>query len=231
MTDNVQLNNQLSQMINEFNKQRESGLICDTECQNSQNIRNWQHKVTQKEDTLQNASQDLLTAQRTLASYDKGYRPTFATQINDMADSNIQELQNEFDRAKNSILQNLDFYDTQIAFKGKMQDIKQFQDNKINDVSGKVASNAGDSAVNQRLASFYTKQTGLIERTIPYLRIIYWALFSIQVIAAIMLFRKSGKNKLFIILGIVLLAIFPLYNTLYPILEKMFHIFKLFPSP
>ena len=49
MTDNVQLNNQLSQMINEFNKQRESGLICDTECQNSQNIRNWQHKVTEKE--------------------------------------------------------------------------------------------------------------------------------------------------------------------------------------
>ena len=190
MTDNAQLDNQLSQMINEFNKQRESGLICDTECQNSQNIRNWQHKVTQKEDTLQNASQDLLTAQRTLASYDKGYRPTFATQINNMADANMQELQNEFDRAKNSILQNLDFYDTQIAFKGKMQDIKQFQDNKINDVSGKVASNAGDSAVNQRLASFYTKQTGLIERTIPYLRIIYWALFSIQVIAAIMLFRK-----------------------------------------
>jgi len=106
MTDNAQLDSQLSQMINEFNKQRESGLICDAECQNSQNIRNWQHKVTQKETTLQNASKDLLSAQRTLASYDKGYRPTFATQINDMADSNIQELQNEFDRAKNSILQN-----------------------------------------------------------------------------------------------------------------------------
>ena len=41
----------------------------------------------------------------------------------------------------------------------------------------------------------------------------------------------ANKNKLFIILGIVLLAIFPLYNTLYPILEKIFHIFKLFPSP
>ena len=126
---------------------------------------------------------------------------------------------------------NLDFYDTQMAFKGKMRDIKQFQENKINDVSGNVASNAGDSAVNQRLASFYTKQTGLIERTIPYLRIIYWTLFAIQVIAAIMLFRKSNKNRLFIILGMVLLAIFPLYNTLYPILEKIFHIFKLFPSP
>ena len=55
--------------------------------------------------------------------HDKGYRPTFATQIDNMADINIQELQNEFDRAKNSILQNLDFYDTQIAFKGKMQEV------------------------------------------------------------------------------------------------------------
>ena len=91
-----------------------------------------------------------------------------------------------------------------MAFKGKMRDIKQFQENKINDVSGNVASNAGDSAVNQRLASFYTKQTGLIERTIPYLRIIYWTLFAIQVIAAIMLFRKSNKNRLFIILTVCL---------------------------
>jgi len=49
MTNNAQLDDQLSKMINEFNKQRESGLICDTECQNNQNIRNWQHKVTERE--------------------------------------------------------------------------------------------------------------------------------------------------------------------------------------
>ena len=38
MTNNAQLDSQLSKMINEFNKQRASGLICDTECQNNQNI-------------------------------------------------------------------------------------------------------------------------------------------------------------------------------------------------
>jgi len=148
-----------------------------------------------------------------------------------MADVAIDELQSEFDQAKNNILQNLDFYDTQMAFKGKLQDIKQYQQNKLNDVSGNVARNAGDTAVNQRLATFYSKQTGVVERTTAYLRIIYWTLFTIQIIAAIMLFRKTSKNKMPIILGIVLLAIFPLYNTLYPVLKNIIHVFNLFPSP
>ena len=108
MTNNAQLDSQLSKMINEFNKQRDSGLICDTECQNNQNIRSWQHKVTERENTLANASQDLLTAQRTLASYDKSYRATFANDINNMANMTIDKLQDDFDQAKQSILQNLD---------------------------------------------------------------------------------------------------------------------------
>jgi len=231
MANNAQLNDQLSKMISEFNKQRESGLICDTECQNEQNIRNWQHKVTQRETTLATASQDLLKAQRTLASYDKSYSATFAKNINNMAEAAIDKLQDDFDRAKQSILQNLDFYDTQMSFKSKMQDIKDFQQNKLNDVSGNVARNAGDTAVNQRLASFYSKQNGLVSRTIAYARIIYWTLFSIQVIAALMMFRKTKKNRTSILLGIVLLMIFPLYNTLYPIFEKIWEVLKLFPSP
>ena len=231
MTNNAQLDSQLSKMINEFNKQRASGLICDTECQNNQNIRSWQHKVTERENTLANASQDLLTAQRTLASYDKSYRATFANDINNMADMTIDKLQADFDQAKQSILQNLDFYDTQMAFQNHMQTIKNYQQTRLNDVSNNVARNSGDTAVNQRLASFYSKQTGLVHRSIAYFRIIYWTLFVIQIIGAIMLFRKSGKNKMYIILGIVLLAVFPFYNTLYPLFEKLFHIFKLFPSP
>ena len=127
MTNNAQLDSQLSKMINEFNKQRASGLICDTECQNNQNIRSWQHKVTERENTLANASQDLLTAQRTLASYDKSYRATFANDINTMADMTIDKLQADFDQAKQSILQNLDFYDTQMAFQNHMQTIKNYQ--------------------------------------------------------------------------------------------------------
>ncbi len=231
MANNAQLNDQLSKMINEFNKQRESGLICDTECQNDQNIRNWQHKVTKRETTLSTASQDLLKAQRTLASYDKSYRATFAKNISDMADTTIDKLQDEFDRSKRSILQNLDFYDTQMAFKNKMQDIKDYQQNRLNDVSGNVARNTGGTAVNQRLASFYSKQTGLVGRTIAYVRIIYWTLFSIQVIAALMMFRKTKKNRTAILLGIVLLVIFPLYNTLSPIFENIWQVLKLFPSP
>ena len=226
MTDNNQLNTQMNNMINEFNKQRESGFICDTKCQNNQTVRDWQHKVVQKEDTLANASKNLLNAQRELASYDSSYRPTFNTNINDMAEKEMDKLQTQFDAAYNSIIQDLDFYDTQIAFQNSLLDIKRFQQNKLNDVSGNVARNAGSIAVNRREATFYSKETSVLDLTISYLQIIYWTLFAIQVIAAVMLV----KNKK-VILTIVLLAIFPLYNTLYPILQNFITALSLFPSP
>jgi len=226
MTDNNQLNTQMNNMINEFNKQREAGFICDTKCQNNQTVRDWQHKVVQKEDTLANASKSLLNAQRQLASYDSSYRPTFNTNINDMAEKEMGKLQTQFDTAYNNIIQDLDFYDTQIAFQNSLLDIKRFQQNKLNDISGNVARNVGRTAVNRRKATFYSKETGVLDLTISYLQIIYWTLFAIQVIAVIML----GKNKKFI-LTIVLLAIFPLYNTLYPILKNFITALSLFPSP
>jgi len=226
MTDNNQLNTQMNNMINQFNKQRDSGFICDTKCQNDQTVRDWQHKVVQKEDTLANASKNLLNAQRELASYDSSYRPTFITNINDMADKEMDKLQTQFDAAYNSIIQDLDFYDTQIAFQNSLLDIKRYQQNKLNDISGNVARNAGNIAVNRREATFYSKETSVLDLTISYLQIIYWTLFAIQVIAAVMLV----KNKK-VILTIVLLAIFPLYNTLYPILQNFITALSLFPSP
>ncbi len=226
MTDNNQLNTQMNNMINEFNKQRDSGFICDTKCQNNQTVRDWQHKVVQKEDTLANASKNLLNAQRELASYDSSYRPTFNTNINDMAEKEMDKLQTQFDTAYNNIIQDLDFYDTQIAFQNSLLDIKQYQQNKLNDISGNIARNAGNIAVNRREATFYSKETSVLDLTISYLQIIYWTLFAIQVIAAVMLV----KNKK-VILTIVLLAIFPLYNTLYPILQNFITALSLFPSP
>ena len=226
MANNDQLNAQMNNMINEFNKQRESGFICDTKCQNNQTIRDWQHKVVQKENTLANASKNLLNAQRELASYDSSYRPTFNTNINEMADKEMDKLQTQFDAAYNSIIQDLDFYDTQIAFQNSLLDIKRYQQNKLYDVSGTVARNAGNIAVNRRKATFYSKETSILDLTISYLQIIYWTLFAIQVIAAVMLV----KNKK-VILTIVLLAIFPLYNTLYPILKNFITALSLFPSP
>ncbi len=225
MTDN-QLNIQMNNMINEFNKQREAGFICDTKCQNNQTIRDWQYKVVQKEDTLANASKNLLNAQRELASYDSSYRPTFKTNINDMAEKEMDKLQTQFDAAYSSINQDLDFYDTQIAFQSSLLDIDQYQQDNLNDVSGNVARKAGDNAVNRRQATFYSKETSVLDLTISYLQIIYWTLFAIQVIAAAMMVRNKK-----VILTIILLAIFPLYNTLYPILQHFITALSLFPSP
>jgi len=226
MTKN-QLNTQMNNMINEFNKQREAGFICDTKCQNDQTVRDWQHKVVQKEDTLANASKSLLNAQRQLASYDSSYRPTFNTNINDMAEKEMDKLQTQFDTAYSNIIQDLDFYDTQIAFQNSLLDIKRYQQNKLNDISGNVERNKGTVAVNRRKATYYSKETSVLDLTISYLQIIYWTLFAIQIIAAIMLKKKNEEAML----TIVLLAIFPLYNTLYPILKNFTTALSLFPSP
>lgn len=137
------------------------------------------------------------------------------------------KLQTQFDTAYNNIIQNLDFYDTQMAFQNSLLDIKRYQQNKLDDISGNVARNKGRVAVNQRKATFYSKETSVLDLTISYLQIIYWTLFAIQIIAAIMLKKKNEKAML----TIVLLAIFPLYNTLYPILKNIITAFGLFPTP
>lgn len=226
MTDNAQLNAQMSSMINEFNKQREAGFICDTKCQNSQNIRDWQHKVSKRESTLDNSSKGLLNAQRNLARYDSSYRPKFDASIAEMADKQTTELQTQFDIAYNGVMQDLDFYDTQMAFQASLKDVTGYQQGKINDMSGNIASQTGEIAVNRRKASFYSKEASGLDLIISYQQIIYWTLFAIQVIAAVTMVRKE-KN----ILTIALLAIFPLYNILYPILQNIMTAFSLFPLP
>uniref|UniRef100_A0A6C0C3U8 Uncharacterized protein n=1 Tax=viral metagenome TaxID=1070528 RepID=A0A6C0C3U8_9ZZZZ len=226
MANSDKLNAEMYKMINQFNKQREGGFICDTECQNNQNIRDLQHKVIQKENTLDNASGELLDTQRQLASYDSSYRPTFDTNMNNMADQEIDELQNQFDTVYDNIIQNLDYYDTQIAFENSLNNINDIQQSKLDSISKTVENNKGQVAVNRRKATFYSKEGDTITYTISYLQIIYWTLFGIQLIAAIMI---SMEKK--VVLTIILLAIFPLYNTLYPILQKIFKILSLFPTP
>jgi hypothetical protein len=146
-----------------------------------------------------------------------------------MADQEIEKLQTQFDTAYDNIIQDLDFYDTQIAFKNSLQDIQQYQQNKLYDISGDVARNIGDVAVNRRKATFYSKETSVLELTISYLQIIYWTLFAIQIIAAVML--VTNEKEYSPVLTIVLLAIFPLYNTLYPVLKNFIIALSLFPTP
>ncbi len=226
MANSDKLNAEMYNMISEFNKQREAGFICDTECQNDQTIRDWQYKVVQKENTLANASNNLLDAQRQLASYDSSYRTTFDKNINEMADKEIDKLQTKFDTASNNILQNLDYYDTQVAFQNSLNNIDENQQNKLTDITSTIANNIGQVQVNRRKATFYAQEGNMLTYTILYLQIIYWTLFTIQIIAAIMLAKGSNSIR-----TIVLLAIFPLYNTLYPVLQKFLKLLSLFPSP
>jgi hypothetical protein len=231
MASSEQLNSEMTKMISSFNKQREKGFITSPAGQNAQTIRDLQHKVVTNEETLSTAPKKLLDAQRLLSSYDSSYRGTFDSNVNTMADDQINKLQNKFDIAKSSIIQNLDLYDTQIDFKNSMHETNEYQEQKLYNVNKDVAQRAGGIAVNHRLATFYSKNVTMLGLSISYMQIIYWTLFLIQVIATIMLFRKKTAHRNYILLGLVMLAIFPLYNTLHPILQKFITVLTLFPAP
>jgi len=231
MAASDQLNSEMTKMIRNFNKQREQGFITSPAGQNAQTIRDLEHKVVIGEETLSDAPKKLLDVQRLLSSYDSSYRGVFNSNINTMADDQIHKLQSTFDIARESILQNLDLYDTQLAFKKSMHETIEYQKKKIYDLNKNVDARAGGVAVNRRMANFYSKSVSWLGLTISYMQIIYWTLFLIQVIATIMLFRKSTTNKNSILLSLAILAIFPLYNTFQPILQKFITALTLFPAP
>jgi hypothetical protein len=230
MTGSSDLNAEMYNMIKKFNTQRDN--ICDSECQKNNEILKLTASVTRAKDNLLNAPSDLLNAQRKLSTYDSLYKTTFNDNIQKIANNEINKLSAQFKNTKNNIYQNLDYYDTQINFKDSINEIDNYYNQKINDSQKKINAQRGKVAVNHRLATFYSRETTLVDWLVSYLKILYWILFSILVIATMFLFfNKSVVNKSYIILGILSLLIIPLYKTLTLFTQKLYTIFSLFPKP
>lgn len=224
------LNAEMYNMIKKFNAQRHN--ICDSECQKNNEILKLTASVTKAKDNLLNAPSDLLNAQRKLSTYDSLYKTTFDGNIQKLADDEINKLSTQFKNIKNNIYQNLDYYDTQINLKDSINEIDNYYNQKINDSQKKINAQKGKVTVNHRLATFYSREITLVDWLVSYLKIIYWILFSILVIATIFLFFKNTvHNKNYIILGILSLLIIPFYKTLTLFMQKLYTIFSLFPKP
>jgi len=230
MNNSTDLNESLSTLITNFNANRES--ICDSQCQDSNNISKLQADVAKAQINVQSAPSNLLNAQRKLSTYDTIYKTTFDKNIQKMAEKKMEKLTDEFYDIKENIEQYLNYYDTQIYFKNNMREVKQLQDKNINKINKNIAASAGNLAVNRRLANFYFEETTLTDWTISYLEVIYWILFVIQVASAMrLIYSVKTHNKGNIILSILLLAILPLYQTLAYILRPVIKALSLFPTP
>lgn len=233
MTDNTQIPVEMYNMINQFNKQREAGLICDAKCQNDNRVRKLQYKVTQNEKTLSEAAGELLNSQRTLSQFDpKGYGPIFAKNINTMADNQIEKLNSEFNRSKNNIMQNLDFYDTQIKFKQSMMNVENNELEKLNTLNEENKRNIGDVRVNQRMSRFYQTKTDYLESWVNKLKYMFWTTICILFVI-FFYYRNSDKitNKK-MSFGIVLLFIaIGFMHFLMPVFSFIWKLLSLFPTP
>ena len=233
MTDNTQIPVEMYNMIKQFNKQREQGLMCDTKCQNNNRVRRLQYKVTQNEKTLSNAASKLLNSQRTLSQFDpKGYGPIFTKNINRMADNQIEKLNSEFNRSKNNILQNLDFYDTQIKFKQSMINVENNELDRLNTLNNQNNKIMGDVRVNQRMSRFYQIKTNYLESWVKKLKYMFWT--TICVLLVIFFYYRNNdkiKNKK-ASLGIVFLFIgIGFMHFLMPVFSFIWKLLSFFPTP
>jgi hypothetical protein len=233
MTDNTQIPVEMYNMIQQFNKQREAGLICDAKCQNDNRIRKLQYKVTQNEKGLSDASGILLKSQRELSQYDpKGYGPTFNRNINTMVDKQIEKLRSGFDKSKYNILQNLDFYNTQMQLKKSMSDIENNKINNLNTLNSDNQKKIGDIRVNQRMSRFYQKKTDYVKSLVKQLRSMFWMTLII-LICVFFYYRNNDKitNKKRNI-GVLLIFIFiGFMHFLMPIFRFIWKLISLFPKP
>ena len=225
------LNAEMYNMIQQFNNQRES--ICDAECQNDKEIRAIAAQVNDAEENLKNNPENLLNLQRELSTRDSQYKSTFNENIKTMTNAKVEKLQTEFNDIKININNNLNYLDTQNAYKNSLNDLTDFQDKDLKKITQILADDKGGVTVNRRLASFYSQETSLIDWVSAYSAIIYWILFSVQSIAVLVLFFKNpnAPNKKKIILGILVLLIIPLFDILSPFFSMVAKIFSLFPGP
>lgn len=225
------LNAEMYNMIQQFNNQRES--ICDAECQNDKEIRAIAAQVNDAEENLKNNPENLLNLQRELSTRDSQYKSTFNENIKTMTNAKVEKLQTEFNDIKININNNLNYLDTQNAYKNSLNDLTDFQDKDLKKITQTLADDKGGVTVNRRLASFYSQETSLIDWVSAYSAIIYWILFSVQSIAVLVLFFKNpnAPNKKKIILGILVLLIIPLFDILSPFFSMVAKIFSLFPGP
>ena len=233
MTDNTQIPVEMYNMIKQFNKQREEGLICDAKCQNSNRVRKLQYKVAQNEKTLSDAAGTLLNSQRTLSQFDpKGYGPIFTKNINTMANNQIEKLSREFNRSKSNIMQNLDFYDTQFKFKQSMINVENNELEKLNKLNEQNKRNIGDVRVNQRMSRFYKTKTDYLESWVKKLKYMFWTTICILLVI-FFYYRNNDKitNKK-MSLGIVFLFItIGLIHFLMPVFKFIWKLLSFFPKP
>ena len=232
MDDQSELYNNLNSMISTYNKQRSS--IGDASTLNAEHLNKLRSNLADAERALQTAPDELLTAQRALASSDAAYSKTFKAQIKKAGTAEVDKLNTEFKTAYNAISDLIDYYDTQQTFKDYVGDLSENYNANIKATQSSIDGIKGKRNINNRLSRFYTKQRSTAGWALSYFKVIYWTLFVVQLFATAYLVMKksvSGKTVMYLSIGLLLYFAIPLWSYIASGAKPIAKIFSLFPTP
>lgn len=226
------LYNNLNSMISTYNKQRSS--IGDTATLNAEHLSTLRSNLADAERTLRTAPEKLLTAQRALASSDDAYSRTFKKQVKTAGNAAVERLKTEFETSYDTILDLIDYYDTQQAFKGYVGDLESNYKENIQKTQSSIDDMRGDRNIDNRLSKFYTNQRSVADWALSYFKVIYWTLFLVQLFAtayAVVKKKVSGKTIAYLAIGLVLYLAIPMWSYIVSGAKPVAKVLSLFPTP
>ena len=138
------------------------------------------------------------------------------------AKDSVDDWKKEMTPKLEAITTKIDYYKSQYSYKNNVKSVYDSYNDKLTGLQNDIDETSGQKNVNNRLATFYNYNTGIVNSILYYLKMLYW-LFLIIIIAVLILKRQYKDVTMW---GLPLLVlIFPIFfekgiNFKIPLLNK-----------
>jgi hypothetical protein len=153
-----------------------------------------------------------------------------ATCLQQLDGTHSKKIRDMWETAKKDLWRKIDDYKNNISQYAIKAESLEFMD-KLGKNTTSLDKKRKKVAINRRMADFYSQETSAIDLSLAYSKIIYWILFSLLVLATMILLFKNptSKDKMKLICTIIFLLVFPFINS--PFFYGIIKIVSLFPKP
>jgi len=124
------------------------------------------------------------------------------------AASAVDEWKEQMTPKLKAITTGIGYYKSQYSYKTNVKSVYNSFNDKLTNIQGDIEETQGQKNVNNRLATFYNYNTGIVNSILYYLRIKYWIVLCVIVI--LMIWKKQYKNMTMWVFPILIL-LFPLF--------------------
>ena len=140
------------------------------------------------------------------------------------AENSVDEWKEQMKPKLKAITTGISYYKSQYSYKTNVKSVYNSYNDKLTNIQGEIGETQGQKNVNDRLATFYNYNTGIVNSILYYLKINYWIVLCVIVI--LMIWKKQYKDVTMWAFPILIL-IFPLFfekgiHFKIPVLNKYF---------